>query len=149
MAGVFEVCAQCIPSGMVRKAVKLTPFKLPASSPDQSPQFHGYGDSMGRSLARFSAEHTARLARIELSPEQADKIQSELEKLLAFVGQIDELELDHIDPFYGSGSTEDATRPDVLQPSSPRSEVLGNAPKTDGESFLVPPVFGQQESRED
>ncbi|MEE2825948.1 MAG: Asp-tRNA(Asn)/Glu-tRNA(Gln) amidotransferase subunit GatC [Planctomycetota bacterium] len=104
---------------------------------------------MGRSQARFSAEHTARLARIELSSEQADKVQGELEKLLAFVGRIDELELDDIDPFYGSGSTEDSTRPDVLQASSPRSEILRNAPQTDGEYFLVPPVFGQQESRED
>ncbi|MCH2180537.1 MAG: Asp-tRNA(Asn)/Glu-tRNA(Gln) amidotransferase subunit GatC [Mariniblastus sp.] len=104
---------------------------------------------MGRSQERFSAESTARLARIELNSEQAEKVQIELEKLLAFVGQIDQLALDDVDPFYGIGSTEDSTRTDEIRPSCPRSDILHNAPQTDGEHFLVPPVFGQQDSRED
>ena len=103
---------------------------------------------MGRSQERFSAEHTARLARIELDSEQIDNIQLELERLLEFVGQIDQLQLDGVEPFFGIGSTDNPIRPDTVQPSGQRSQVLANAPQTDGEYYLVPSVFGKQGSRE-
>ena len=48
------------------------------------------------SQERFSAEHTARLARIDLNSEQLENVQLELEQLLEFVGQIDQLKLDGV-----------------------------------------------------
>ncbi|MDG2185255.1 MAG: Asp-tRNA(Asn)/Glu-tRNA(Gln) amidotransferase subunit GatC [Mariniblastus sp.] len=100
------------------------------------------------SQERFSAEHTARLARIDLNSEQLENVQLELEQLLEFVGQIDQLKLDGVEPFFGISSTDNPMRSDEIQPSCPRPEVLRNAPQTDGEHYLVPPVFGKQDSQE-
>ena len=104
---------------------------------------------MGRSQERFSAEQTARLARIELNSEQLENVQVELERLLEFVDQIDPNVVDDVQPFFGMQPAQDPLREDEVQPSVTRSEALKNAPQTDGESFLVPPVFGNQDSEED
>ena len=103
---------------------------------------------MGRSQEIFSAEHAARLARIELPPARISVVQSELEKLLEFVGQIEQLNLDSVEPFFGIGLNANPLRTDHLASSCDRSDTLRNAPQADGESFLVPPVFGKQESQE-
>ncbi|MCH2177698.1 MAG: Asp-tRNA(Asn)/Glu-tRNA(Gln) amidotransferase subunit GatC [Mariniblastus sp.] len=101
---------------------------------------------MGRSKKKISAEHTSRLARIELPPSQIPVVQSELESLLDFVGRIEQLDLDSVEPFFGIAIDANPMRTDRQETSCDRTDTLRNAPQTDGESFLVPPVFGKQES---
>ena len=41
----------------------------------------------------FSIHHVARLARLELEPAEADVLQAQLDKVLAYVGKLQELDL--------------------------------------------------------
>ena len=89
-----------------------------------------------------SAEKIASLARIELDPQDAPKIQTEFEKILAYIHQLDSVEIpEGTEPFYGATESTNATRQDVVTQSEPRESILNNAPDTDGEFYRVPPVF--------
>lgn len=89
-----------------------------------------------------SAEKIASLARIELDPADAPKVQAEFEKILAYIHQLDKVEIpEGTEPFYGATESTNATRPDSITQSQPRESILRNAPDTDGEFYLVPPVF--------
>lgn len=89
-----------------------------------------------------SAEKIASLARIELDPGDAPTIQAEFEKILAYIHQLDEVEIpEGTEPFYGATESTNASREDVVSESAPRDSILQNAPDTDGEFYLVPPVF--------
>ncbi len=89
-----------------------------------------------------SAEKIASLACIELSPTDVPQIQSEFEKILAYIHLLDEVDIpEGTQPFYGATESTNATRPDVVTQSEPRESILKNAPDTDGEFYRVPPVF--------
>ena len=94
------------------------------------------------SVQKASTEKIASLARIELSPEEAPQIQAEFEKILAYIHQLDEVEIPAgTKPFYGATESTNATREDRVTESASREAILANAPDTDGEFYRVPPVF--------
>ena len=87
-------------------------------------------------------ERVARLARIHLSASQLDASSRQLAEILEYVGQLEKVDLsDDVEPFFGVTESVNATRPDSVQPSVDRAAILENAPDTDGEFYLVPPVF--------
>ena len=95
----------------------------------------------------FSVEQISSLARIQLGQDQIETTRSDLQKLLKLVGVLNELELESIQPFFGSvnisstGQIAEPVRPDETVDSISRDEILKNAPDSDGEFYLVPPVF--------
>lgn len=97
---------------------------------------------MPESIDRETVEQVARLARIHLSEHQLSASANQLGKILNYVGQLEEVELpDDIEPFFGAIESLNAVREDVIKPSMDRASVLSNAPDSDGEFYLVPPVF--------
>ena len=97
---------------------------------------------MSDSIDRETAIQVARLARIHLSPTQAESMQKQLSHILHYVGQLDQVELpDDLEPFFGAVESVNAIRPDRVEPSFDRELMLENAPDTDGEFYRVPPVF--------
>ena len=92
---------------------------------------------------KFSAEKVARLARIDIPQNSMAQVQTQLDEILTYVDQLNELELADVEPFFGAVDTQHALRSDETRPSLSREEVLANSPKNDGEFYLVPPVFGQ------
>jgi aspartyl-tRNA(Asn)/glutamyl-tRNA(Gln) amidotransferase subunit C len=93
---------------------------------------------------KFSAEKVASLARIDLPENLVAQTQSQLDEILQFVDQLNELNLDGVEPFFGAADSNRPVRPDKAMESLPRKEVLANAPNHDDEFYLVPPVFGNQ-----
>lgn len=96
---------------------------------------------MTESQARFSAEKVARLARLELSPADLHAAQNQLDKILHFVEEINSLELSDVEPFFGSVDSVNPIREDHVESGFTRDQALSNAPDSDGEFYLVPPVF--------
>jgi aspartyl-tRNA(Asn)/glutamyl-tRNA(Gln) amidotransferase subunit C len=89
-----------------------------------------------------TVNEVAKLARLELSVEQVAEYQHQLARILAYVSQLNQLQLPpDAQPFFGVAESLNAVRADVNSPSLPRETILANAPKTDGEFYLVPPVF--------
>ena len=84
----------------------------------------------------------ALLARMDLSDDQIDAIGPKLESILGFVDQLSELDTENVEPMTTALDVDNRWRPDINVAGLSRDEALGNAPASDEECFLVPPVLG-------
>ena len=97
---------------------------------------------MSDSIDRETALQVARLARIHIPEDEAQRTQEQLSHILDYVSQLSQVELpDDIEPFFGAVESVNAVRPDEVEASLERERVLANAPATDGKFYSVPPVF--------
>lgn len=94
-----------------------------------------------------TVNQVAKLARIHLDEQQLTSSGEKLKQILEFVSQLEQAELPKdIEPFFGAIESVNAIREDNLQTSVPREKILDNAPESDGEFYLVPPVFRNTDS---
>jgi aspartyl-tRNA(Asn)/glutamyl-tRNA(Gln) amidotransferase subunit C len=90
-------------------------------------------------------ERVAELAHLELSPEDRPGMVKDLNAILDYVAELNELDTSGVVPLaqvtelmsVGNGGL----RADVLGVSLDRASVLGQAPETDGVFFKVPKVI--------
>lgn len=89
-------------------------------------------------IDREQVLHVARLARLQLTDDEVERMAGELSSILGHIERISELDLDGVEPTTHVVEVANALRPDEPRPSLPREVALANAPATDGEGFLVP-----------
>jgi aspartyl-tRNA(Asn)/glutamyl-tRNA(Gln) amidotransferase subunit C len=89
-------------------------------------------------IDREQVRHVARLARLELSEEEVDRMAAELAGVLEHIERIGELDLDDVAPTSHVVAVENALRPDVPRPSLPRERALADAPAVAADGFAVP-----------
>jgi aspartyl-tRNA(Asn)/glutamyl-tRNA(Gln) amidotransferase subunit C len=89
-------------------------------------------------IDREQVLHVARLARLELSEEEVEKMSSELSTILEHVERISELDLEGVEPTSHVVELENVLRPDEPRPSWPRDRVLEQAPDPADGAFRVP-----------
>ena len=89
-------------------------------------------------IDRAEVLHVARLARLELSEEEVDRMASELSAVLGHIEKISELDLDGVAPTSHVVDVANALRPDEPRPSLPREEALASAPAVAEGGFEVP-----------
>ncbi len=86
-------------------------------------------------------QHVARLARLELEPDEAEKMQSQLGDILDYIGLLDELDLSDVPPSYHVIDMANVMREDEMRPSLPVEKGLANAPEKEGTAFKVPRII--------
>ena len=89
-------------------------------------------------IDREQVLHVARLARLELSDEELDRMARELSTILEHVERMDELELEGVEPTSHVVALENVLRADEPRPSWPRERILEPAPDPVDGSFRVP-----------
>jgi aspartyl-tRNA(Asn)/glutamyl-tRNA(Gln) amidotransferase subunit C len=89
-------------------------------------------------LDRAQVLHVARLARLELSEDEVQKMASELSKVLDHIEKIRELDLEGVPPTSHVVDVTDALRDDVPGPCLPAPVVLAAAPEPLEGGFGVP-----------
>jgi aspartyl-tRNA(Asn)/glutamyl-tRNA(Gln) amidotransferase subunit C len=89
-------------------------------------------------LSRDQVLHVARLARLELTDAEVDRMASELSGLLDHIEKIGELDLADVSPTTHVVPLENVLREDVPRPSLPRDVALANAPDSADGGFRVP-----------
>lgn len=92
-------------------------------------------------ITREEVEHVARLARLELRPDEMERITGQLDTLLGYVAKLDEVDTTGVPVTTHSGATDNAFREDVVTPSLSRESALAGAPQQNGESFVVPRIL--------
>jgi aspartyl-tRNA(Asn)/glutamyl-tRNA(Gln) amidotransferase subunit C len=85
----------------------------------------------------------ALLARLEIVPEEKERLKSDLQKMIAFVEQLQLLNTEGEEPVLQMSSNTDVLRDDQEKHSLSREEALKNAPQTDGQYFMVPKVINK------
>jgi len=96
---------------------------------------------MGSSLDRETVLKVARLGRLKLAEHEIDDYVQKLGQILTYVEQLNEVNTDDVEPMAHAVELQNVFRDDVVRPSLPRELALGNAPKTDGQFFLVPQII--------
>lgn len=88
----------------------------------------------------FKIEKIAELARLNLKPEEAKKLEKELEAILGYVKNLEKLDTKNVEPTSHVLNLENVFRKDEAKNSGVRDEVLKHAPAADGKFFKVPKV---------
>jgi len=93
------------------------------------------------SITPSIVNHVARLARLELSPEERERLVHELAAILDHLAKLNELPTTGVEPTSHVISMTNVFRDDSVGRSLPREAVLEGAPERDGEFFKVPPII--------
>jgi aspartyl-tRNA(Asn)/glutamyl-tRNA(Gln) amidotransferase subunit C len=93
-------------------------------------------------LTRADVEHVAFLARLRLTDEELDRLEGQLNHILDQFAKLSELDTSAIPPTAQTIELENILREDVARPSLSVADVLTNAPRTDGDFIIVPPILG-------
>ncbi len=98
-------------------------------------------------LTRQEVEKVSLLARLLLTPEEIDRLTSQLSGVVAYVEQLAELDSEiaekQVEPMAHAVEMTNVFRPDQIRPSLDRAAALANAPQQDGKYYLVPAVLGE------
>ncbi len=94
------------------------------------------------SLTRADVEHVAHLARLGLTGPEMARLEGELNHILEQYAKLAELDTDSIPPTAQVIELENILREDVAGPSMDPEAVLANAPRREGDLFVVPVILG-------
>ena len=89
-------------------------------------------------IDREQVLHVARLARLELTDEEVERMSGELTTILDHVERMNELDLNSVEPTSHVVALENVLRADEPRPSWPRERVLEPAPDPVEGAFRVP-----------
>jgi len=92
-------------------------------------------------ISREQVQHVANLARLTLTPEEEDRMTRNLNDILQFFQQLNQLDTDDVPPTSHVLEIANVMRDDVPRPSWPLEDVLKNAPDEDNGMFRVPAVI--------
>lgn len=84
--------------------------------------------------------HVAKLARLNLTDEETERLKADMQNIIAFADKLNEVDTEGVVPTAHAIPMQNAFREDVVRPSYDRGEILKNAPAKDDEAFLVPKV---------
>jgi aspartyl-tRNA(Asn)/glutamyl-tRNA(Gln) amidotransferase subunit C len=87
-----------------------------------------------------TVKRVARLARIRVSDEEAAPLAGELNAILGFVAQLDEVDVSGVEPMTSVLRMPMKKRTDVITEGGSAEQILANAPARDGDFFVVPKV---------
>lgn len=82
----------------------------------------------------------ARLARLSASEERLAAMQKELNGILAWIEQLNEVDVEGVEPLTSAVATTLPMRQDAVTDGGIRDDVLANAPRTEEGFFVVPKV---------
>ena len=94
--------------------------------------------SDGPLVDRARVVHVAGLASLSLSPDEVDKMETELGRIVAYFEQLGELDTDGVLPTTSLSDGRDALRPDEVRPGLSHDEALAGAPRALSGGFGVP-----------
>jgi aspartyl-tRNA(Asn)/glutamyl-tRNA(Gln) amidotransferase subunit C len=82
----------------------------------------------------------AHLARIAVAENEIERLQGELNTILAFVEQLQEVEVEGVEPMVSVTPMQMKMRADEVTAGDDAEAVLKNAPASEGGFYLVPKV---------
>jgi aspartyl-tRNA(Asn)/glutamyl-tRNA(Gln) amidotransferase subunit C len=95
-------------------------------------------------MSRITADDVrkvARLARLELPEEKIATYTGQLERILDYVAQLEQVDTEGVPPTTRAVEVVNVTREDRVSPTPVREELLELAPQREGDFFRVPRIL--------
>ena len=97
---------------------------------------------MSDRITAAAVAKVAKLARLDVTEEELDRMTVQLDGMLEHFADIDALDLVTVEPMTQPYPLVNVLRPDVVRPCLDRDEVLAAAPAAEDGRFRVPPIIG-------
>ncbi|MSQ96540.1 MAG: Asp-tRNA(Asn)/Glu-tRNA(Gln) amidotransferase subunit GatC [Gemmataceae bacterium] len=94
------------------------------------------------SLSPDEVRKVAELARLEISDAEVDTIARQLNAIVDYINQLQQVSTDGVEPLAHALDLHDVFREDLPGESLTEDEALANAPARKGNFYSVPAVFG-------
>ncbi|MCO6390356.1 Asp-tRNA(Asn)/Glu-tRNA(Gln) amidotransferase subunit GatC [Aliihoeflea aestuarii] len=88
-----------------------------------------------------TVRRVARLARIAVADDEAERMTGELNAILGFVEQLGEVDVTGVEPMTSVTPMDMKKRVDAVTDGGKPADIVANAPATDENFFLVPKVI--------
>ncbi|MCP4748383.1 MAG: Asp-tRNA(Asn)/Glu-tRNA(Gln) amidotransferase subunit GatC [Desulfobacteraceae bacterium] len=92
-------------------------------------------------LTKEQVLNTARLARLDIAPQDVEMFSEQLASILGYMEKLNEVDTTGVAPTSHAISLTNAFRQDRAHEHLPRDKALSNAPEKDEDGFLVPKVI--------
>lgn len=93
------------------------------------------------SVDRATVLRIAHLARIAITDDEAERLESELSRILDWVAQLDELDTDDVAPMTRVEAMTMKKRKDSVLDGFYADDIVKNAPEEDDHYFVVPKII--------
>ncbi len=93
------------------------------------------------SIDKETVKHIAHLSRIELQPNELEKLSGQLDGILGFIDKISNLDIDKVNPTSHILPISNVLREDRPHASLSPEKALENAPSKKGNFFSVPKII--------
>ena len=92
------------------------------------------------SVDTATVKRVAKLARIAVTDEEAQNLEGELNTILGFVEQLNEVDVSGVEPMVSVVAMDMKKRVDEITDGNKPADIVANAPATDENFFQVPKV---------
>lgn len=92
------------------------------------------------SVDTATVKRVAKLARIAVDDDGAERMTGELNAILGFVEQLGEVNVDGVEPMTSVMPMDMKKRDDIVTDGNKADDIVANAPETERNFFLVPKV---------
>jgi len=93
------------------------------------------------SLSLLDVKRIAQLARIEVTDAEKEPLANEINGILSWIAQLNEVNTDNVEPLASVSDTALPWREDKVTDGHKRDDILANAPMSDYGCFVVPKVI--------
>ena len=83
----------------------------------------------------------AKLSKLKFDDSAEEKMKADLEKMLAFVDKLNEIDTEGVDPLIYMSEEVNVLREDKVTDETSQEDALKNAPEKDSDYFKVPTVL--------
>lgn len=93
-------------------------------------------------LTRDQVQRVAILARLRLTPDEVTELTEQLDRILAYMDKLNQLDTSHVDPFsHTVDAVNGVLREDKVLNGPNADALLANAPDRDNSFFKVPKII--------
>ena len=89
-------------------------------------------------ITKEMVDYVSELSRLRLDDQARDRMQGELQQIIGYMDVLNTLDTTGVESMSHVFPVKNVLREDEVKPSTPRAELLKNAPVPDEEAFLVP-----------
>jgi aspartyl-tRNA(Asn)/glutamyl-tRNA(Gln) amidotransferase subunit C len=92
-------------------------------------------------ISKQEVEHVAKLARLDLSAQEKEKLTQQLSNILTYVEKLNELDTKGVEPTSHVLDIKNVMRDDVAVPGLAQDRALANAPEKAAGHYKVPLII--------
>lgn len=92
-------------------------------------------------LTSDQVQHVARLARLDLTPEENERFRKDLSAIVGYVERLREVDTSQVPATLGVQPHANVLREDQARPSLGPVAVLSNAPQKESDGFQIPRIL--------